>query len=96
MKKQALSFKNKVIAAVSRIPHGSVLTYAQVAARAGSPKAFRAVGTILSKNFNPNIPCHRVICSDGNIGNYNRGREKKFLLLKKEGALQKSIKLKRS
>ncbi len=80
------SFKEKVLEVVRKIPKGSVLTYKQVAQKAGSPKAFRAVGAVMSKNFNPDIPCHRVIRSDGRIGNYNRGGvEKKIMILREEG-----------
>jgi len=43
--------------------------------RAGSPRVYREVGNILNKNFNPTIPCHRVIRSDGKLGGYNRGAE---------------------
>jgi methylated-DNA-[protein]-cysteine S-methyltransferase len=58
---------------VAKIPKGKVMTYKQVAARAGNPKAARAVGTLMAKNYNPTIPCHRVVRSDGKIGNYNQG-----------------------
>lgn len=68
-----LSFTDKVRAIVKKIPKGKTLTYKQVAARAGNPRAFRAVGTIMSKNYDPAIPCHRVIRSDGKMGGYNRG-----------------------
>ena len=82
------TFKDKVYSVVSKIPKGKVLTYKEVAKRAGSANAFRAVGTILSKNFNSKIPCHRVIRSNGKIGNYNRGGLKaKLRILKKEGYL---------
>ena len=81
------SFTDKVYAVVRNIPKGQTLTYGQVAKRAGSPKAFRAVGSILKKNFDPNIPCHRVIKSDGRLGEYNRGAENKRRLLTQEGAL---------
>lgn len=75
-------------AIVRKIPKGSTMTYAQVAKKAGSPGAGRAVGSIMAKNFDPAIPCHRVIRSDGKIGNYNRGGEKaKRALLRKEGAI---------
>ncbi len=67
------TFTEKVYIVVSNILKGSTLTYKEVAEKAGNPKAFRAVGTILSKNFNPEIPCHRVIRSDGGMGGYNRG-----------------------
>ena len=70
------TFTEKVQDIVKKIPKGKTLTYLEVAKRAGSPKAYRAVGSILSKNFNPNIPCHRVVKSDGSVGNYNRGGSK--------------------
>lgn len=79
------SFSRRVFFVVSKIPRGKVLSYKEVALKAGSPRAFRAVGTILSKNYNPKIPCHRVIRSDGGIGEYNRGKRKKVALLKSEG-----------
>ena len=72
---------------VQNIPRGGVLTYMEVAERAGSPIAYRAVGNIIAKNFDSKIPCHRYIRSDGDIGNYNRGKEKKQELLKKEDAI---------
>lgn len=81
-------FKQKVLNIVRKIPKGKVLTYKQVAARAGSPNASRAVGSILKTNFNPKIPCHRVIRSDGIAGEYNRGRENKIKLLRAEGAIK--------
>ncbi|MBX4210996.1 MGMT family protein [Candidatus Parcubacteria bacterium] len=68
-----MSFKARVHSIVKKIPKGKTLTYKEVAKRAGSPRAFRAVGTVLSKNFDPAIPCHRVIRSDGGMGGYNRG-----------------------
>lgn len=83
-----VSFRGKVYNIVKKIPLGRVLTYKDVARLAGSPKAFRAVGDILNKNFDSKIPCHRVIRSDGKVGGYNRGGQKKKIeLLKKERAL---------
>ena len=81
------SFKEKVYKIVSRIPKGKILTYKQVAALAGNPGASRAVGNILSKNYDPKIPCHRVIRTDGKMGGYNRGIKNKLSILKKEGAV---------
>ncbi len=81
------SFRQKVLRIVTKIPAGQTLTYKQVAQRAGRPQAWRAVGNILAKNFSPNIPCHRVVRSDGRLGGYNRGRQVKRKLLKKEGAI---------
>lgn len=86
---QQQNFSKKVYAVVAKIPKGSVMTYAAVAKKAGSPGAARAVGSLMAKNYNLKVPCHRVIRSDGKIGNYNRGGEKaKRALLKKEGAIQ--------
>lgn len=79
------SFRKKVLEVVSRIPRGRVMTYKQVAKLAGSPKAYRAVGNILSKNYKPEIPCHRVIRADGTVGGYNRGVRHKIKILSKEG-----------
>ncbi|MDQ5929836.1 MAG: methylated-DNA-[protein]-cysteine S-methyltransferase [Bacteroidota bacterium] len=82
------SFKEKVLEIVMKIPKGSVMTYKQVAEKAGSPNAARAVGSIMKSNFNPKIPCHRVIRSDGIAGEYNRGREEKIRKLRTEGAIK--------
>ena len=81
------TFRDRVQEIVMSIPRGKVLTYKEVATMAGSPNASRAVGSILKKNYNPKIPCHRVIRSDGLTGDYNRGRNTKIALLKSEGAI---------
>jgi len=78
------SFKERVLNIVKNIPKGKTLTYKEVAKLAGNEKAYRSVGNILNKNYNPKIPCHRVIRSDGKIAGYNRGVKKKLYLLKKE------------
>jgi len=78
------SFKNNVFRVVAKIPRGQTLSYKEVAERAGSPRAYRAVGNVLNKNYDPNIPCHRVIKSTGEAGGYNRGEEKKKEKLEKE------------
>lgn len=80
-------FSKKVYQVVKNIPKGKYMTYKEVAKHAGSPNAFRAVGNILSKNYDSKIPCHRVIRSDGKMGGYNRGIENKEIILKKEGAI---------
>ncbi len=83
------SFKEKVLKVVSGIPKGRTLTYQEVAQKAGSPRAFRAVGSIMAQNYRKDVPCHRVIKSDGTFGNYNRGGTKaKIALLRKEGAIK--------
>ncbi len=80
------TFKEKVLSIVSKIPKGKVLTYKEVAKKAGNEKAVRVVGNIMAKNSDKNIPCHRVIRSDGKIGKYNglQGRDKESIL-RKEG-----------
>ena len=79
-------FAKRVYAVVAKIPKGKVMTYKQVAAKAGSPDASRAVGMLMKQNYNPNVPCHRVIRSDGKIGDYNRGgRDRKIEILREEG-----------
>lgn len=80
-------FQKKVLLAVLSIPRGEVRTYAWVAARINSPKACRAVGGALSRNpYDPYVPCHRVISSDGSLGGYSGGPGKKKRLLEEEGS----------
>ncbi|HEY4497175.1 MAG TPA: MGMT family protein [Candidatus Paceibacterota bacterium] len=79
-------FAQKVLRVVAKIPKGKVLIYREVARRVGNPRAYRAVGNVLSKNYDPRIPCHRVMCSNGSLGGYNRGAKNKRALLFAEGA----------
>jgi methylated-DNA-[protein]-cysteine S-methyltransferase len=79
------TFQEQVYSVVRKIPEGKVLTYKEVASKIGKPKSYRAVGNILNKNYDPSIPCHRVIRSDGKTGGYNRGADSKIKRLKKEG-----------
>jgi methylated-DNA-[protein]-cysteine S-methyltransferase len=67
------TFSDKVRHVVRNIPKGKTMTYKEVAARAGNSKAARAVGAIMRTNYDPSIPCHRVIASDGTMRGYNRG-----------------------
>ena len=83
-KKFTKSFGEKVYEIVRKIPSGKTLSYAEVARRAGSPKAARAVGNILHGNHDPKVPCHRVIRSDGKPGGYNRGARRKVAILQSE------------
>ncbi len=79
-------FRENVLKIVRNIPKGSVMTYKQVATKAGNSGAARAVGAIMKTNYDPLVPCHRVIRSDGLIGEYNRGGSvKKTQILKEEG-----------
>ncbi len=83
-----MNFSQKVRGIVQKIPAGTTMTYAEVARCAGNAKAARAVGAIMRANYTEDIPCHRVVRSDGTLGSYNRGGEsKKRRLLKREGAL---------
>ena len=79
-------FQKRVYEFVKRIPKGKVVTYAKVAKSIGYPGAYRAVGSVLNKNYDPKIPCHRVVRSDGKLGKYNRGADQKRRLLEKEQA----------
>ena len=71
-----MSFKEKVLDIVRSIPEGQTLSYSKVAEMSGSKGASRAVGTIMKNNYDPTVPCHRVIKSNGKAGDYNRGGEK--------------------
>ncbi len=83
--KLATTFSEAVKSVVRNIPKGKTLTYKSVATLAGNPKAARAVARIMSANYDPKIPCHRVIRSDGTMGGYNRGgSETKARLLQSE------------
>lgn len=79
-----MKFADKVYKVVRGIPEGKTLTYREVALLAGSPHAYRAVGNILARNYDPEIPCHRVIRSDGKLGGYNRGLALKLEILARE------------
>lgn len=83
-----MTFSEKVKAVVRSIPRGNVMTYKEVAVAAGKPAAARAVANIMAKNYDPMVPCHRVIRSDGGLGGYNRGGEAaKRAILEAEKAL---------
>lgn len=83
-------FQKKVLLATLAIPEGETRTYKQIAMIAGYPGAARAVGSVMRMNpLAPAIPCHRVIRSDGRIGNYSApgGSKKKLAMLRKEHAI---------
>ncbi len=85
-----MSFMESVFAVVRTIPSGATMTYKEVAVAAGRPGAYRAVGNILNKNYDPSIPCHRVVRSDGTTGGYNRGGEEKARRLRFESSIASS------
>jgi O-6-methylguanine DNA methyltransferase len=81
---QKVSFKERVFEIVKKIKRGQTLSYKEVAKLAGNEKATRAVGAVLHTNYDPKIPCHRVIKSNGELGGYNRGVENKKNILRAE------------
>jgi methylated-DNA-[protein]-cysteine S-methyltransferase len=82
-------FGRRVLRVTSEIPYGGVLSYAEVAAEAGSPRGSRAAGNALGSNPMPIvIPCHRVLRSGGHLGGYGGGLERKRWLLDLEGRPQ--------
>jgi methylated-DNA-[protein]-cysteine S-methyltransferase len=81
-------FGRRVLDAATAIPYGKVLSYAEVAAEAGSPRGSRAAGNALGANPIPIVvPCHRVLRGGGGLGGYAGGLERKRFLLELEGAL---------
>ena len=80
-------FARRVVAVVRRIPAGRVATYGDVAAAAGRPRAWRAVGTIMRGCPAAGVPCHRVIAAAGRLGGYGGNEALKGALLRAEGVL---------
>ena len=81
-------FGRAVLTELAEVPFGEVTTYGTLAARAGKPRAARAVGTIMNRNPIPIVlPCHRVVGANGSLVGYAGGLERKQTLLRLEGAL---------
>ncbi|HEX7486990.1 MAG TPA: MGMT family protein [Vicinamibacterales bacterium] len=80
-------FSAAVLSAVRRIPAGRVATYGDVAARAGRPRASRAVGNIMRECRDSSVPCHRVVGAGGALGGYGGNLELKRSLLRAEGLI---------
>ena len=90
MKLNGTKFQVKVWKYLKTIPRGSIKSYSQVAKAIGKPQAVRAVANAIAKNpYPPQIPCHRVIRSNGSVGGYSAkgGLKTKKKLLKKEGII---------
>lgn len=80
-----LTFDEKVWVLTTRIPRGRVASYGEIARRLGT-RAYRAVGNALNRNpYAPDVPCHRVVGSDGSLGGFAGGLGKKKSLLEAEG-----------
>ncbi|MEM4272638.1 MAG: MGMT family protein [Candidatus Bilamarchaeaceae archaeon] len=89
----ATEFEKNVYSACRRIGKGRVSTYSEIAKAIGKPGACRAVGNALKKNRNANVPCHRVVRSDGRIGGFARGSREKERILGDEGIAVKKGKI---
>jgi O-6-methylguanine DNA methyltransferase len=89
------NLSEKIYKVVAKIPKGKVLSYGEVARRAGAPGAARVAGTLMRKNPYKNVPCHRVILADGRVGNYSGlgGKKGKIRKLIKEGVIIKGEKI---
>ncbi len=82
------AFQRRALMRLRRVPAGSVISYQALAAALGKPTAQRAIGNTVASNPVPiYVPCHRVIRSDGSLGNYGGGPERKLQLLRAEGFL---------
>ncbi|VVC02708.1 Methylated-DNA--protein-cysteine methyltransferase [Candidatus Bilamarchaeum dharawalense] len=86
-------FQEKVYAACKKIPRGKISTYSAIAHAIGKPTACRAVGNALNKNRSSDVPCHRVICSNGRVGGFAHGTRAKIKMLTVEGLKIKRGKL---
>ena len=84
----AREFGRAVLEQLAQVPYGELTTYGRLAARAGKPRAARAVGTVMNRNPVPIVlPCHRVVGSTGSLVGYAGGLDRKRTLLELEGAL---------
>lgn len=93
-KKNTTKFQEKIYKILKKVPSGKVTTYGILAKQAGVPKASRAVGNALNVNpYAPDVPCHRVVRSDGTIGGFASGTKNKTRILKTEGILIKNGKV---
>lgn len=80
------NFNEKCYKILKKVPAGKVVTYGSLARAVGSPGAARAVGSAMNKNpYAPEVPCHRVVGSDGSMTGFADGIDKKIKMLKAEG-----------
>lgn len=79
-------FQKKVLRALSKVRHGKVLSYADLAKKSGVQNGARAIGHVMSLNRTPILlPCHRIVRKDGGMGGFAYGLSWKKSLLKHEG-----------
>ena len=87
-----MNFAQKVYALAAEIPEGRITTYKIIAEKLNCG-AYRAVGSALNKNPYKNVPCHRVVKSDGSVGGFAGGTANKIKMLRKEGIKIKNRKI---
>lgn len=87
-------FTRRVLRAVCRVRSGHVATYGDIAAAAGRPRAWRAVGNILRDCAARDVPCHRVIAAGGKLGGYGHSPHLKAALLRAEGVIVRGNRVK--
>ena len=81
-------FQSECYEALKKVPKGKVITYAGLARMVGRPKAHRAVGSAMNKNpYAPQVPCHRVVKSNGDLGGFATDIKVKIKRLQKEGVV---------
>ncbi|MBM3678964.1 MAG: methylated-DNA--[protein]-cysteine S-methyltransferase [Actinobacteria bacterium] len=82
------AFTIRVLDELAQVPFGETATYAELARRAGNPKAARAVGMVMNKNPIPIVlPCHRIVGANGSLTGYAGGLDVKERLLRHEGVV---------
>jgi len=87
------SFYENCYAVLRKVPKGKVTTYKEIA-RALNSKAYRAVGSAMHNNpYAPQVPCHRVVNSGGNVGGFFSGTKTKIKMLESEGIEIKNNKI---
>jgi len=81
-------FQSECYEALKKVPKGKVITYAGLARMVGRPRAHRAVGSAMNKNpYAPQVPCHRVVKSNGDLGGFATDIKVKIKRLQKEGVV---------
>jgi len=86
-------FEEEIYKVLKKVPKGKVTTYKLIAEALGT-KAYRAVGNAMNKNpYAPEVPCHRVVDSNGHLHGFAHGLKKKAEMLRKEGINIKNNKI---